>query len=75
MRWHNFWTTLFAIVCCYLLLSAAGDLRGGDLRMSIQKNPEDLTDEELLERIAAMDKTEVPLANYAEAALQEDDQS
>lgn len=34
-------------------------------------DPEDLTDDELLERIAAMDPDDVPLAKRAQRILQE----
>lgn len=42
---------------------------------SLSKDPEEMSDDELLERIAALDETTVPLAKRARRVLQEDDDS
>jgi len=35
----------------------------------ISKEPEDMTDEELLERVAALDEDQYPVAQHAQRAL------
>jgi hypothetical protein len=43
--------------------------------MSSTKGPTELTDDELLERIAAQDPEQIPLAKHCQRALQEDEDS
>jgi hypothetical protein len=41
---------------------------------TISKDPEDMTDEELLERVAALDEDQYPVAKDAQRALRDQDE-
>jgi len=42
---------------------------------TLDTDPEDLTDDELLERLAAEDPEEIPLATHCQRVIQEGDES